>query len=142
MSYTGGRSGQALHFDQDRSDRYGDFAQVPSSSSLNIDGNLTISGTLTTAGSCSVGCDQVFKSGYEIPSIEEHASFMRENSYLEAVGPTPENGAMNISEKMGGMLNELEKAHIYIEQLNEALKVKSAELESVKKRLASLERRL
>lgn len=43
------------------------------------------------------------------------------NSYLPAVGPTVENGSWNSSEKTGGMLNELEKAHIYIEQLNAEL---------------------
>ena len=31
---------------------------------------------------------------------------------------------MNVSEKIGGVLNELEKAHIYIDHLNDKLKAK------------------
>lgn len=35
--------------------------------------------------------------------------------HLPAVGPTAEGEPFNVTEKSGGMLNELEKAHIYIE---------------------------
>lgn len=38
---------------------------------------------------------------------------------------------MNLSEKTAGLLNELEKAHIYIEQLNERLKELQARLEAL-----------
>ncbi|MCF3596450.1 hypothetical protein LZG00_20900, partial [Rhodobacteraceae bacterium LMO-12] len=41
------------------------------------------------------------------------------NRHLPNVGPTAESGPMNLSDKIGGMLNELEKAHIYIAQLEE-----------------------
>jgi len=85
-------------------------------------GNLTIPGTLTTGGTaCSGGCDAVFTSEYDLPTIEEHAAEMWSNQYLPAVGQTIENKPFNITEKTGGMLNELEKAHIYIEQLHTRL---------------------
>lgn len=58
---------------------------------------------------------------YDLPSIDQHADQMWKNRHLPAVGPTPENGPFNLSEKVGGMLNELEKAHIYIEQLHARL---------------------
>jgi len=49
-------------------------------------------------------------------------------SYLPAVGPTPEGGAgFNLTEKTGGILSELEKAHIYIEQVNDQVKTLTAE---------------
>lgn len=41
--------------------------------------------------------------------------------HLPAVGPTAEGEPFNVTEKSGGMLNELEKAHIYIEQLHHRL---------------------
>lgn len=85
-------------------------------------GNLSIAGTITTAGSCSSGCDLVFTKDYDLPTIEQHAAQMWKNKHLPAVGPTPEEGRFNLTEKTGGMLNELEKAHIYIEQLNNAIK--------------------
>jgi len=85
---------------------------------LDADGNLTINGEITTSGSCSGGCDLVFAPDYDLPSIDEHAAMMWENRYLPSVGATAESGPMNLSLKVGGMLNELEKAHIYIEQLD------------------------
>jgi hypothetical protein len=91
-------------------------------------GNVTIRGTLTTAGSCSIGCDRVFSPDYDLESIEEHAASMWASSYLPAVGPTPEDGPFNLTEKTGGMLNELEKAHIYIEQLNGTIRTLEARL--------------
>ncbi len=95
---------------------------------LDADGNLTIEGAITTSGSCSGGCDMVFSSSYEVESIEEHAANMWENHHLPGVGPTREDGPFNLTEKTGGILNELEKAHIYIEQLNKTLKDREAEI--------------
>ncbi len=90
--------------------------------SLDVDGNLVISGSITTTGgTCGGGCDKVFDAEYELPAIADHAREMWENRYLPNVGPTQENGPINISDKMGRMLNELEYAHIYIEQLNKRI---------------------
>lgn len=106
---------------------------------LDANGNLTIAGTLTTAGmTCGTGCDAVFEEGYELPSIEDHAELMWSNGYLPNVGPTIENTPINVSDKVGRMLNELEKAHIYIAQINEENKQLKAEVQSLK----SLEQRL
>ncbi len=102
-------------------------------------GNLTIGGTLTTAGSCSVGCDAVFEEGYELPSIEDHAEAMWTNRHLPNVGPTAEQGPMNISDKVGGILNELETAHIYIEQLHREQQASQAQIAYFEERLTRLE---
>lgn len=88
---------------------------------LDVDGNLTINGEITTAGSCSAGCDRVFDPDYQLPTIAEQREMMFAQRHLPNVGPTPEEGPMNLSAKVGGMLNELEKAHIYIGQLEERL---------------------
>lgn len=106
---------------------------------LETDGDVTITGTLTTGGTtCGGGCDLVFSSDFDLPTIEEHAAAMWANSYLPAVGPTVENAPFNITEKTTGMLNELEKAHIYIEQLHRRL----AEVEKLNERLAEIEKLL
>ncbi len=99
---------------------------------LDVDGNLEISGEIITAGSCSSGCDRVFDVSYEMPSISEHAQYMWEKSHLPAVGPTEEEGPMNLSMKIGGMLNELEKAHIYIDQLHQRIEKLEAKAEAEK----------
>jgi hypothetical protein len=84
-------------------------------------GNIIIPGTITTAGSCSGGCDRVFDTDYELPSIGDHAKQMFDNRFLPGVGPTKEGQPMNLTNKVEGMLNELEKAHIYIAQLESRL---------------------
>ena len=95
-------------------------------------GDATITGTLTTGGpTCSGGCDRVFADDYPLPTIEEHAAQMYEHSFLPEVGPTAPNVAINVAEKLGGMLNELEKAHIYVNQLNEEVKVLRQRLEEL-----------
>ncbi|MDF1697426.1 MAG: hypothetical protein P1U56_16405 [Saprospiraceae bacterium] len=103
-------------------------------------GDLDISGTLTTGGvTCGGGCDLVFQPAYTVPSIEDHAAFMWKNSYLKAVGPTPEGAPMNVSEKVGGILNELEHAHIYIEQLNNEIKTQTEKIENLEAQIAKME---
>ncbi len=118
---------------------------------LDRSGNLRITGTLTTGGTtCSGGCDLVFQPGYELETIEEHAELMWTNSYLPAVGPTVENGEeWNLTAMTGGMLNELEKAHIYIEQLNDHIghlqandQAKDREIHDLKERQKDLKERL
>ena len=104
---------------------------------LDTDGNVTISGELTTAGSCSIGCDAVFADDYELPSIEAHAEFMFENGHLYGVGPTAEEGPFNITEKVGGMLGELEIAHIYIAQLHDRLAQSEADIAELRAEIRS-----
>jgi hypothetical protein len=119
--------------------------------SLDPGGNLTLRGNLTIGGNCSDanggnggvdGCDRVFAPDYPLPSIEEHASQMWGNGYLPAVGPTPEDAPWNLGLKAAGMLNELEKAHIYIDQLQRQLKEQQQLFEALKSRLDALERNL
>lgn len=104
---------------------------------LDEDGNLTIIGTLTTGGAtCGGGCDLLFaEPDTRVIPLERHAELMWQNKYLPNVGPTPENQPFNMTDKLGRMLNELEHAHIYIEQLNAELKVQSAEIEALRQEI-------
>lgn len=105
----------------------------PAELQLNAAGDLTIAGSLFSGGpTCGGGCDLVFDPGYELESIEEHAASMWRNRHLPAVGATAERAArFNVTEKVGGMLNELEKAHIYIERLNQNLRDKDEKIEAI-----------
>jgi DNA repair exonuclease SbcCD ATPase subunit len=71
---------------------------------------------------------------------------MWEQSHLPAVGPTSPSESLNVSDKIGGLINELEKAHVYIERLNEENKeqkaLQTAALAERDRRLAELESRL
>ena len=107
---------------------------------LDAAGDLEIAGDLTVVGGCS-GCDAVFQPGYDLGSIEEHARLMWENGFLPAVGPTAEGKTkISVFEKTTGMLNELEKAHVYIEQLHNRLQQQDRINEELMRRLEVLEK--
>jgi hypothetical protein len=93
---------------------------------------VTIPGQLFTAGSCAAGCDRVFDADYPLPTIAEQAALMRAKKHLPAVGPTPEEGPFNITAMTGGMLNELEKAHLYIAELHADLATQRSENAALK----------
>ncbi|MEQ9676080.1 MAG: hypothetical protein RLO10_16645, partial [Roseovarius indicus] len=81
----------------------------------------------------------VFDAEFERLSVTEHAALMWDKGYLPAVGPTLPGQPMNVSEKMGAVLNELEHAHIYIEELHRENAAREARFEA---RIAALTARL
>ena len=96
---------------------------------IDTTGNLTITGSITTGGgTCGGGCDAVFSAAYAMPSIQEHSAAMWSNGYLPNVGPTIEGEPVNMTDKVGRMLNELETAHVYIDQLHARLEAVETEL--------------
>ncbi len=84
---------------------------------MDITGDLVVSGSITP--------DFVFESDYALESIEDHAAFMWREKHLPAVAPATTNaagqGLINVGARSQGVLEEVEKAHIYIEQLHERL---------------------
>ncbi|MFK7938877.1 MAG: hypothetical protein AB8B82_05830 [Roseovarius sp.] len=109
---------------------------------LTPEGDMTIEGELTTAGSCSAGCDRVFDADYPLPTIAEHNAKMWANGHLPNVGPTAENGPFNVSDKMGRMLNELEHAHIFIGQQQDQIQAQESRIQAQDDRIAALETKL
>ncbi|MEZ5716058.1 MAG: hypothetical protein R3D85_13350 [Paracoccaceae bacterium] len=111
-------------------------------------GNATLTGSLVTGGgtTCGGGCDAVFAPDYPLPSIAEHTAQMHSLGYLPNVGPTLENTPINVTDKLGGILNELEHAHLYIAQQEaaiDALKTEhAARISALEAQLAELARRL
>ncbi len=82
---------------------------------VDINGDLVVTGTLSNP-------DYVFEPEYALESIDDHAAYMWENKHLPAVGTGKVNAQghamVNVATRSQGMLEELEKAHIYIEQLH------------------------
>jgi hypothetical protein len=110
---------------------------------------LTSTGSVLHKGA-TVHPDYVFGPDYELESIEEHATYMWKHKHLPAVGPGryDEDGRAiyELGESRAGMLEELEKAHIFIEQLHGTIRELEAEagekdelLVAVQERLARLE---
>jgi len=99
---------------------------------LDTSGNLRVLGTITSTGpTCAAGCDAVFDEDYALPTMEEQAEAMFSARHLPTVGPTSRDEPINLTEHMGNVLNELEKAHIFIAQLNERNKALEARLERI-----------
>ena len=114
---------------------------------VDINGALDVSGaitsaSITTSGSCSVGCDAVFEADYDLPSIAEHTQAMWELGYLPNVGPTFDGQQIDVADKLGRVLNELEHAHIYIAQQNDQITGLNTHVEMLTMRLTTLERQL
>jgi len=95
-------------------------------------GKLDVNGAIYQRGS-QLYADYVFDPDYQIETINEHADFMWKNKHLSAIpeSTVDEEGreVLEIGSHRKGIVEELEKAHIYIEQLHRKI---SAMEESVK----------
>jgi hypothetical protein len=94
---------------------------------------VDINGAIYQRGTC-IHADYVFEKDYKLESIEEHAQFMYNKKHLKAVPKaTKDENDLDIVEygsHMRGMLEELEKAHCYIDQLYMKIKKLEEKLES------------
>jgi hypothetical protein len=90
----------------------------------NPQGTLDVNGAIYQRG--VLHADYVFEPDYKLESIDEHAEFMWTNKHLKSVpkARVDENGIeiVEVGSHRKGILEELEKAHIYIEQLNRQIK--------------------
>lgn len=108
-------------------------------------GKLDVNGSIFQRG-VQLFADYVFEPSYTIESIKDHAAFMWNNKHLPAVGArqVDEQGRefVEIGARMRGMLEEIEKAHIYISTLNDSIAQKDTELSKLAKQNAELAERL
>lgn len=114
---------------------YGNFAS--GSEMVQINGDFHVTGDISYDGHHPIA-DYVFESNYKLETIEEHAEFMWNNKHLPAVTSAKEieiEGKINMNERREQLLEELEKAHIYIEQLNNEVKSIKKENEALKQKL-------
>ena len=108
-------------------------------------GKLDVNGSIFQRGG-QLFADYVFDNDYTLESIEEHADYMWNNKHLPAVGErkVDEQGheIVEIGARMRGLLEELEKAHIYISTLSERISRKDTEVEKLERQNAELAERL
>ncbi|MBU0679404.1 MAG: FG-GAP repeat protein, partial [Verrucomicrobia bacterium] len=112
-------------------------------------GKLDVNGAIYQRGGV-LHADYVFEPEYALESIEDHAAFMWEHKHLGAMPPreVDEDGreVVEVGSHRRGLVEELEKAHIYIEQLkreNEEIREQfTHEKQELNQRLEALELRL
>ena len=87
-------------------------------------GKLDVNGSILQRG-VSLHADYVFEAGYNLEPIHEHSEFMWKNKHLKAIpkAMVGENGMeiVEVGSHRKGIVEELEKAHIYISQLEDRL---------------------
>lgn len=123
---------------------------------INTSGNVGI-GTTTPLGKLDVNgsifqrgvqlfADYVFEPAFSLESIEDHSTYMWSNKHLPAVGArkVDEQGreVVEIGARMRGLLEELEKAHIYISTLNTKVTERDEQLAKLERQNAELAERL
>ncbi|MCK5169362.1 MAG: hypothetical protein KAQ75_05740 [Bacteroidales bacterium] len=115
---------------------YGDFTN--GSERVQVNGDFYATGDISSGGTTSKISDFVFGDSYNLESIEEHAEFMWKEKHLPAVKSAKDierEGKINMNERREQLLEELEKAHIYIEQLNNEVKFIKEENKELKQKL-------
>jgi hypothetical protein len=89
-----------------------------------------------------IHADHVLERDYPLESIEEHAAAMTAEKHLAAVPPTERDAAgnmiVNYTSLLRGLLEELEKAHIYIARLNDVVKQQQATLAGLSERVPAV----
>jgi len=105
-------------------------------------GMLDVDGEIYQRGS-SLHADYVFDDKYKLESIEEHSEFMWKNKHLTAIpgATTDESGneIIKVGAHRKGIVEELEKAHIYIDMLNSSNKDLEKKNDELSDRISKLE---
>ncbi|MGE5765408.1 MAG: hypothetical protein ACM3ZF_16530 [Mycobacterium leprae] len=89
-----------------------------------------------------IHADYVFEPDYDLESIDEHAAFMAQQRHLSAV-PRPqkdENGqdVVEYGSLIRGLLEELEKAHVYIARISDVVKEQRRAISALSTRVEAL----
>jgi len=102
----------------------------------NPQGKLDVNGSIYQRGN-RLHADYVFEPGYRLETIDEHSRFMWKSKHLKAIpkGKIDADGQeiVEVGAHRKGIVEELEKAHIYIEQLHKRITIleeKLAKLEA------------
>lgn len=107
---------------------------------LQPDGDLTITGSLTTSGSTYP--DYVFESGYELMSLDELDTFISTNRHLPKI-PTADDvdggRRINMTELQIQMLEKIEELTLYTLEQHSTIKQLQGSLTELRERLATLE---
>lgn len=70
----------------------------------------------------------MFGADYDLPTISEHTEQMSTLRHLPNLGPTSTGQPINLSDKVGRVLNAVEHAHFYIVERDDRIVYHEAKL--------------
>lgn len=101
----------------------------------NPQGTLDVNGAIFQRGS-ELHADYVFEADYKLETIEQHAAYMWKHKHLKAIPKAKVDAegreVLELGAHRKGIVEELEKAHVYIEELHRDLKEQQREIEALK----------
>jgi len=101
-------------------------------------GKLDVNGTIYQRGGI-LHADYVFDPGYQLESIDQHSQHMWKHRHLKAIPEArlDKDGKqiVEVGAHRKGIVEELEKAHIYIDQLHKRIKTLEQQLSKLEARL-------
>lgn len=115
---------------------YSDVGDAVSEMLIDVDGNLTIAGQLTTAGGTYP--DYVFEDGYQLLSLADLDAFIEKNGHLPNVPNAAEvaaHGGVNMSQLQLALLEKVEELTLYTLAQQETIERLEAELDRLEGRL-------
>lgn len=105
-------------------------------------GKLDVNGPIYQRGGI-LHADYVFEPDYKLESIEEHTDFMWQNKHLKSIPKaavdSDGNEIIEVGSHRRGIVEELEKAHIYIGQLNDHIEKQNNRIQLLEERLSKIE---
>jgi len=105
-------------------------------------GKLDVNGSIYQRGGL-LHADYVFEPGYKLESIDKQSEFMWREKHLPAMPKIQkdENGRemVEIGARSRGVVEELEKAHIYIEHLHSRVNQLEEQNRKLEQRMAAME---
>jgi hypothetical protein len=121
---------------------YGDFSTGRVGINTTTPGAaLDVNGEIWQRGS-QLHADYVFEPDYKLESIDEHAEFMWKNKHLRAIPKASVDGqgreVVMVGAHRRGIVEELEKAHIYIDQLHDRINDQEAQIKKLAKMVEEL----
>jgi len=104
-------------------------------------GKLDVNGTIYQRG--IVHSSKALRDGYKVESIQEHAKDMFTNGKLKAIPKNQKdiNGGyvIELGSQLKGIVEELEKAHIYIHQLNTTIQNQQKIIKELSEKISFLQ---
>jgi hypothetical protein len=108
----------------------------------NPQGKLDVNGSIYQRGAL-LHADYVFEPDYHLETIEEHSEFMWREKHLPDMPKIQkdENGQeiVEIGARSRGVVEELEKAHIYIDQLHKKINQLQEQNKKLEERISAIE---